>query len=576
MNEELKVIISANIENLKKGVKEAKSSIKQFADDNIKDMDAFKDGVMQAGDAAKTGLKVAAGAIAGVTTALLALGPATAEYRTAQAKLITGFEAAGSSAEVAKDTYNDLYRVLGDGDVAVEAANHLAKLTTNEKELSEWTTICEGVYATFGDSLPIEGLTEAANETAKVGSLTGSLADALNWAGVNEEEFQAKLDACATEEERAALIRNTLNGLYEDAALTYEKNAASILAQNEAQAKMDAAMATLGETMTPVIAMLTELGAEILADLAPHIQEFADKHLPDIKDALEGVGDKIGNVINFIADNWNIIVTIGGIIAGVAIAISAVSTALGIYNTVMAITAVVSLPMIGVIAAIVAGIALLVAAIILCVKNWDKIKAKVVEVWNKIKDATSNAVKAVSDKFNDLKSKAVDKVTSMKTSIVNKFNDIKQGITDKINGARDAVKDAIEKIKGFFKFEWSLPKLKTPKFSISPAGWKIGDLLDGVIPKIGITWNAKGGIFDKPTLFGYGNTLQGIGEDGAEAVVPLEKNTEWLDRIAERLAAKQGSTPIILQVDGKTFAQTSIKTINDLTRQTGSLALNIM
>lgn len=572
MNEELKVIISAEISELKKGVAEAKNSIKSFASENIKDMDAFKDGVMQAGDAAKTGLKVAAGAIAGVTTALLALGPATAEYRTAQAKLVAGFEAAGSSAEVAKDTYNDLYRVLGDGDVAVEAANHLAKLTTSEEELAEWTNICQGVYASFGDSLPIEGLTEAVNHTVKLGEVQGPLADALEWTGISTDEFNEKLAECRNEEERSALIRDTLTGLYEDAALAYEKNGAAILAQNEAQAKMDAAMATLGETMAPIVAMLTELGAEILADLAPHIQEFADKHLPDIKEALEGVGEKIGKVINFIADNWNIIVTIGGIIAGVAIAISAVSTALGIYNTVMAITAVVSAPVIGIIAAIVAGIALLVAAIILCVKNWDKIKAKVVEVWNKIKDATSKAVKAVSDKFGDLKDKAISKVESLRKSAVDKFEAIKKGITDKIHAARDAVKDAIEKIKGFFDFKWELPKLKLPTFSIKGKF----SLDPPSVPKLSVNWNALGGIFDKPAVFGYGNSLQGIGEDGAEAVVPLEKNTEWLDRIAERLAAKQGSTPIVLQVDGKTFAQTSINTINQLTRQTGKLGLNIM
>ena len=65
--------------------------------------------------------------------------------------------------------------------------------------------------------------------------------------------------------------------------------------------------------------------------------------------------------------------------------------------------------------------------------------------------------------------------------------------------------------------------------------------------------------------------------NGAEAVVPLEKNTEWLDRIAERLNGSMNSNaPIVLQVDGKTFAETSIATINQLTRQTGSLALNIV
>ena len=88
--------------------------------------------------------------------------------------------------------------------------------------MSEWTTICEGVYATFGASLPIEGLTEAANETAKVGTVTGTLADALNWAGISEDAFNEKLAACNTEAEREALIRQTLNSAYAEAAAGYE------------------------------------------------------------------------------------------------------------------------------------------------------------------------------------------------------------------------------------------------------------------------------------------------------------------------------------------------------------------
>lgn len=300
MAEELKVVVSADTSDLEKGMSDAEKAVKEFADeadgakskissffkDNIKDMDAFKGGIQKAGEASTNFLKVTGGAVVGVATALTALGPATEEYRTEMAKLNTAFEASGASAELAKTTYDGLYRVLGDSGQATEAAGHLAQLTTEEKALSEWTTICQGVYATFGDSLPIEGLTEAANETAKVGQLTGSLADALNWAGVNEEEFQQKLDACNTEAEREALIRETLTGLYDEAATSYEKNAAGILAQNEASAKMTEAMAQLGEAVAPVMTMLAELGSEILADLAPHVEEFAAKHLPKIKKSI--------------------------------------------------------------------------------------------------------------------------------------------------------------------------------------------------------------------------------------------------------------------------------------------------
>ena len=122
-------------------------------------------------------------------------------------------------------------------------------------------------------------------------------------------------------------------------------------------------------------------------------------------------------------------------------------------------------------------------------------------------------------------------------------------------------------------FKWELPKIKLPHFSITGKF----SLNPPQIPKFSVSWYKLGGIFDSPTLFPFGDgRIGGLGEDGAEAIVPLEKNTEWLDRIAEKLTQKSGSTPIILQVDGKTLAQTSIDSINQLTRQTGRLSLNLV
>ena len=627
MNEQLKIIISAEIGELKKNVKSAKDAVSNMVKEGTKDMEKFSDSFSKVGDAAKTGLKVVAGAVAGAATALLGMTAATAEYRTAQAKLNTAFEAAGSTTAQAKDTYNDLYRVLGDSDVAVEAANHLAKLTTGEKELSEWTNICQGVYATFGDSLPIEGLTEAVNHTAKLGEVQGPLADALEWSGISAEAFNEKLAATNSEAEREKLIRETLTGLYSEAAAGYEKNAAGLLAQNEAQAKMTAAMATLGETMQPVMTMLTELGAEILTQLAPYIQEFAEKHLPKVKEALSDVGTKIGEVISWIADNWNLVSTIGTIVLGVAAAIAVVSTALSVYNTIMAITNAVMLPITGTIALVVAAIVALIAIIVLCVKNWDKIKETVVKVWDTITKKISEAKEAVVKYITELVENAKAKIDEFKTNIVNRFNEIKTNMTNAISNAKQSVvtnfnniksnvssaignvynsikskmtsaketvssilgaisskftsimntvkstvSNAIEKVKGFMNFEWSLPKIKLPHFKISGSF----SLNPPSIPHFSVDWYQKGGIFDSPTLFGYGNgLLGGLGENGAEAIVPLEKNTQWLDRIAERLQEGK-NIPIVLNVDGKTFAQTSIKSINDLTRQTGTLALNIV
>ena len=574
MNEGLKVIISADIKKLKKSIKEGKSLISKFSEEGQEAFEAFNDEVQKVGDASKKFLGMAAGAITGAATALLALGASTKDYREAQAKLTTAFQAAGGSAEDAKKTYNDLYRVLGDTEQATEATQLLAQLTTNQKDLGEWTNICQGVYATFGDALPIESLAEAANETAKTGEITGALADALNWAGINEDDFAESLFWCNNEAEREKLIRDTLNDVYSDAAGIYEENNAQILAQNEAQAKMTEAMALVGEAVAPINTALTELGAEVLAQLAPYITEFAEKHLPGIADALSGVGTAIGEVMKWIADNWELVSTLATIVLAIAAALTVFSTVMGIVNAVMTAS-----PITWIVLAIVAALAALVAIIVVVIKNWENIKAATMNVWNaivnflggifeKIKNAFAGAFSWINDKI-------ITPIKNLPNSIKNIFNNVVNGIKEKLNLAKTTVKNIIDSIKGFFKFEWSLPKLKVPKFAITPSGWQIGDLLQGVIPKLGITWNARGGVFDKPALFNYGNSLQGLGENGAEAVVPLENNLEWLDKLATMLSQRMGSTPIVLQVDGKTFAKTSINTINQLTRQSGKLGLVI-
>ena len=630
MNEQLKIIISAEVGKLKQGVQEAKSEIGKFKEQVQKASKNVDDNFKKAGEGIKKGAKKIGVSIAAAGTALLALGASTKDYRAEQAKLTSAFETAGASADAAKQVYNDLYRVLGESDTSVEAANHLAQMTTNQKELSEWTNICQGVYATFGDSLPIEGLTESANETAKVGQVTGSLADALNWAGISEDEFNQKLAACNTEAEREKLIRETLSKTYDEAASKYEETSAKVLAQNEAQAKLQETMAKLGEAVAPVVTAFTSFANEALAAVLPYIQQLAEQYGPILQTALEGTAEAVGKTMGFIAEHWKFLEGMAAVITGIAAAI-------GIYNAVAAVKKVMDAAQVATLGAlitaylaqaaamlvaiapyvlIVAAIAAVIAIIVLCIKHWDDIKAAVAKAWEFMKEKTKAAVdavvgffqnmitsvsnkveeikSAVSSKFEAIKTGISQKVkaakdavvnvfTTMKTSMSEKissakstvlgvFNSIKSGITEKINGAKNAVKTAIDKIKGFFNFKWELPKIKLPhisikgKFSLDPPS----------VPKFSIAWNALGGVFDKPTLFSYGNSLQGLGEDGAEAVVPLEKNTQWLDKIAEKLASKQGNIPIVLQVDGKTFAKTSIDSINQLTKQTGSLGLVVI
>lgn len=179
--------------------------------------------------------------------AMVSLAESTRDYRVEMSKLETAFLTAGFSADSATATYRTLYSVLGETDQAVEAANMLARLCDTEEQLAEMANACIGAYATFGNSLPIEGLAEAANETAKVGTLTGQLADALNWMGVSEDEFNEKLAKCNTERERAVLISQTLNDLYGEATEVYLESNKAITEAYLAQERLNAEMAEFGE-----------------------------------------------------------------------------------------------------------------------------------------------------------------------------------------------------------------------------------------------------------------------------------------------------------------------------------------
>lgn len=275
------------------------------ADKSLKKTDKNAEGfgtkLVSAGKAAGKFALGVVGAAGAAGAALIAVAENTREYRTEQGKLQAAYDASGFSADAARSTYEALNGILGDSGQAVEAANHLAKLATTEEELAQWTNICTGVYATFGDSLPIENLTEAANETAKTGAITGGLADALNWAGVNEEQFQASLDACSTEQERQALITETLNGLYSEAADSYRDINGEVIAANEAQDKLNNAMASIGGAIEPILTWGKLLIAEFLEKLTPVITFLSEQGIPWLMDKfsqltgwIQGLAGKLG------------------------------------------------------------------------------------------------------------------------------------------------------------------------------------------------------------------------------------------------------------------------------------------
>lgn len=208
---------------------------------------------------------------------------------------------------------------------------------------------------------------------------------------------------------------------------------------------------------------------------------------------------------------------------------------------------------------------------------WNSIYNTATTVWNSIWNFLSNLWTTISTTASNVFNSIKDTVSNIWNGILTKttevWGSIKNKISEMIGGAKNIVSETIEKMKGLFNFDWSLPMPKIPKFTVSggKAPWGFGG--EGSLPSIGISWFAKGGILTKPTAFGMvGNSIAVGGEAGAEAVLPLNERT--LGMIADRIMAtvtdkivvnvpKQEQPPIILNIDGKTFAQLMVGHISE-------------
>jgi ElaB/YqjD/DUF883 family membrane-anchored ribosome-binding protein len=448
--------IAIKNENANKNIKE----VTQLAEDA---RDKISRGFENIGKAATTmgkiigGVFVGSGAIGG---ALVALTDNTMEYRTAMGKLEAAFTTSRHSAENAKGTYSALASVLGDTDVAVEASNHLAKLTSNQQELQTWTNICTGVFATFGDSLPIEGLTEAANETAKVGQVTGSLADALNWAGVSEDEFNKSLALCTTEQERQKLIMDTLNGIYDEASQKYQEVNADVIAANQAQEKYTSAMAEFGEKAQPIVNAVKD-GLGDLLQAASKLVENMD--FTAIEDTIDGafswlidtVVPAVEGFFGFLTENkdeviaaivavatgflaWNVVTIVQGVISAIKawkLATEGMTIAQKLLNIVM------NANPLGIIITLIAAVT---AAVIYLWNNSEKFRTFVQNMLNGIKSWITNAVETAEELIASLVATVTTKFQEIKDIIESKLNDAKAKFSEIWQSVKDIFSDAVD------------------------------------------------------------------------------------------------------------------------------------
>lgn len=162
-----------------------------------------------------------------------------------------------------------------------------------------------------------------------------------------------------------------------------------------------------------------------------------------------------------------------------------------------------------------------------------------------------------------------------------RFAQLQSQITDKFTGLKTAVSDTVSSIKNAFNFNWQLPQLKLPHIHVDwvEAGGSLSKFLGiSSIPQLSVQWFAKGGILDGAQIFGgAGGTLFGGGEAGREAVLPLDSNTDWMDKIADKVVAMlMGSGDVNLTIpiylDGKLITTEVIRRIRNQSRASGQPA----
>lgn len=386
-------------------------------------------------------------AAAGIVAAAAATVPATEEYRKIMGSLEVSSEKAGYSAEQTAESYKTLYGVLGDDQTAATTTANLQALGLSQQDLTTIINGTIGAWATYGDSIPIDGLAEAINETVKTGVVTGTFADMLNWAGTSEDAFNEKLAACSTESERVNLVMQEMaNQGLTQAGVKWQENNKNLVDGNKATADFQAATAELADTIAPIITQITQIVAGLIGKF---------NELPP------GTQQVIAGFLLLVAAASPLISGIGNITLGVK----------GLMPLFQGLWGIMKANPIGVIVTVIGTLA-----------------AALVTAYNKV------------DWFRDM-----------------------------VDSAFEAIGDAAEwlgrQLKKLLSFDWvsDIPVIGNIVSAISGRSRQSRSRSFMSAPELPVTWFAKGGILNRPTIFGTnGDNMLGGGEAGAEAVLPID------------------------------------------------------
>ena len=296
---------------------------------------------------------------------------ATEEYRTMLAKVQGSATNFGYSVEYAKDRYKEFYTYLKDDQMATNAITNLMGLQVETETLDKLVNGAISTWSAYGDSIPIESLTESMNETIQVSKVTGVMADTINWAKLSNEQwttalgknskaqqafnkalkdgeavedaFSSALSATTDEQERAEIVARFLNETYGQSKEIYDDLNSSILDANRAQADLKETQAELGETLQPLNTRFMQLKNQALKQMTPAIKDVAGE-FEDLIDGIDwkkagnligGTLETAGDAVKFLLDNLE---PIGAVLAGVTTAWGTYKVAQVASNTVTKLT----------------------------------------------------------------------------------------------------------------------------------------------------------------------------------------------------------------------------------------------
>lgn len=540
-----------------KAIDKAKADMKDYADKTVYDLDTVSNTTAQlAANGIKdyTGLTQAAGnlnAVAGgnadtfksvamVMTQTAGAGKLTTENWNQLADAIPGasgkiqealkkngaytgdFREAMAKGEITADEFNAAIMELGNEPIAVEAAQSVATFEGAMGNLE--ATFVNGfmeIYDTIGRE-NITGIINNINDVVE--KMLDGLKTGIQWVVDNGNTIIAVLTGMATGVASYVAYTTALTVMKEGwMALTVVEKAAAA-----GQAILNAVMAAnpIGILIAAIAALVAAFTVlwntnegfrEAVLKVWEAIKTGVTNAVTAMKEFLTGAFEAIKTGIT---TAWNNVKTVTltiweGLKAAVAGAIQNVKDSINAAMT---------------------AIKTIVTTIWNAIKaatsaTWNAISTATSTVWNAIKTAITtvvNGIKSVvSSTFNGIKTTITSVWNAVKSTTVSVWNGIKTAITTPINAAKDAVKSAIDKIKSIVNgAKLKLPHIKLPHFSISGKF----SLNPPSIPKVSVDWYRTGGVFDSPTV------VAGLGEDGAEAIVPLERNTMWIKRVADELA----------------------------------------